>query len=383
MCDLLDIARIESGTLNIVRRQHDIGALLLEVLQIYEPMFVSRNIAFTVDMPPQSVEAFFDHDRIVQVLSNLLGNAMKFTPGGGVVALRAERQAKHVVFALHNDGAGISPSALPHIFERFWQLDSNERRGLGLGLSICRAIVSAHGGQIWAESEVGRGAIVSLHVAGPVSTRFAYKSDPDGYVQYVEVGAGNPADTSVAESREQLALACVDASQAPGFRSRACAAFRDSPAPRAERSSARRQACSHSSSMRCPPRQTTIRPSARAHRWGPGWSSPAHSRWPGRMKTRDPAAAAIPASLARSPVAHARARASSTGLFDRASVSSTVRAKHSSSASFSRDSRLDLATQIIRLEGEFEGGVRNGNLLLLHELPDLSPRPAIARAAIP
>jgi signal transduction histidine kinase len=157
--DLLDMARIESGTLNIVRRQHDIGALLREVLQIYEPMFVSRDITFTVDIPPQSVEAFFDHDRIVQVLSNLLGNAMKFTPGGGVVALRADRQAKHVVFALHNDGAGISPSALPHIFERFWQLDSNERRGLGLGLSICRAIVTAHGGQIWAESEVGRGAM--------------------------------------------------------------------------------------------------------------------------------------------------------------------------------------------------------------------------------
>jgi signal transduction histidine kinase len=157
--DLLDMARIESGTLNIVRRQHDIGALLREVLQIYEPMFVSRDITFTVDIPPQSVEAFFDHDRIVQVLSNLLGNAMKFTPGGGVVALRAERQAKHVAFALHNDGAGISPSALPHIFERFWQLDSNERRGLGLGLSICRAIVTAHGGQIWAESEVGRGAM--------------------------------------------------------------------------------------------------------------------------------------------------------------------------------------------------------------------------------
>ena len=159
LCDLLDIARIDSGTLNIVRRQHDIGALLLEVLHIYEPMFVSRHITFTVNLPPQSVEAFFDHDRIVQVLSNLLGNAMKFTPGGGVVALRAERQAKHVVFELQNDGAGISPSALPRIFERFWQLDSNERRGLGLGLSICRAIVSAHGGQIWAESEVGRGAI--------------------------------------------------------------------------------------------------------------------------------------------------------------------------------------------------------------------------------
>jgi signal transduction histidine kinase len=95
----------------------------------------------------------------VQVLSNLLGNAMKVTPGGGAVDLRAERQAKHVAFALHNDGAGISAAALPHIFERFWQIDSVARRGLGLGLNICRAIIEAHGGQIWAESEVGKGAM--------------------------------------------------------------------------------------------------------------------------------------------------------------------------------------------------------------------------------
>jgi signal transduction histidine kinase len=159
LCDLLDLARIESGTLSIVRRQHDIGALLLEVLRTYEPMFASRNITFTVDMPADSIDAFFDHDRIVQVLSNLLGNAMKFTPGGGAVDLRAKRQAKHVAFALYNDGPGISLSALPHIFERFWQVDSNARRGLGLGLNICRTIVEAHGGQIWAESEVGKGAM--------------------------------------------------------------------------------------------------------------------------------------------------------------------------------------------------------------------------------
>jgi signal transduction histidine kinase len=159
LSDLLDLARIESGTLSIVRRQHDIGGLLLEVLRTYEPMFASRDITFTVGMPADSIDAFFDHDRIVQVLSNLLGNAMKFTPGGGAVDLRAERQAKHVAFALHNSGPGISPSALPHIFERFWQVDSNARRGLGLGLSISRTIIEAHGGQIWAESEVGQGAM--------------------------------------------------------------------------------------------------------------------------------------------------------------------------------------------------------------------------------
>jgi len=162
LCDLLDLARIESGTLTIVKRQHEVGALLLEVLKTYEPMFAGRDIAFTVDTPIDSVEVFFDYDRIVQVLSNLLGNAMKFTPGGGVVVLRAKRQPRLVVFTVHNDGPGILPSALPHIFERFWQADNNVRRGLGLGLSICRAIVEAHGGQIWAESEVDKGTTLQF-----------------------------------------------------------------------------------------------------------------------------------------------------------------------------------------------------------------------------
>ncbi len=159
LCDLLDLARIESGTLSIVRRQHDIGALLLEVLRTYEPMFASRSITFTVDMPADSIDAFFDHDRIVQVLSNLLGNAMKFTPAGGTVDLQARRQAKHVAFALYNAGPGISASALPHIFEPFWQVDGDARRGLGLGLSTCRTIVEAHGGQIWGDSELDKGAM--------------------------------------------------------------------------------------------------------------------------------------------------------------------------------------------------------------------------------
>ncbi|WP_331612286.1 HAMP domain-containing sensor histidine kinase [Povalibacter sp.] len=159
LCDLLDLARIESGTLSIVRRKHDVGALLLEVLRTYEPMFASRNITFTVEIPVGSVDAFFDHDRIVQVLSNLLGNAMKFTPGGGAVNLHAGRQPGHVAFALYNDGPGISPLALPHIFKQFWQVDDNSRRGLGLGLNISRAIVEAHGGRIWAESDIGKGAM--------------------------------------------------------------------------------------------------------------------------------------------------------------------------------------------------------------------------------
>lgn len=156
--DLLDVARIESGTLHIIKRQHDIRALLLEVLSSYGPMFAARDITFTVNVPPDSVEASFDYDRIVQVLSNLLGNAIKFTQSGGTVTLHAERQAEGVGFTVRDNGPGISPLALPHVFERFWQVNSEVRRGLGLGLHICENIIRAHGGQIRAESEPGKGA---------------------------------------------------------------------------------------------------------------------------------------------------------------------------------------------------------------------------------
>lgn len=156
--DLLDVARIASGTLHIIKQRHDVGTLLFEVFHSYEPMFRARDIQFTAGTPPETIETSFDRDRIVQVLSNLLANAMKFTPGGGMVTLLAEREATAVVFTVRDDGPGIAPSALPHIFERFWQIDSDARRGLGLGLHICDNIIQAHGGRIWAQSEIGKGS---------------------------------------------------------------------------------------------------------------------------------------------------------------------------------------------------------------------------------
>ncbi|MEJ0037850.1 MAG: ATP-binding protein [Gammaproteobacteria bacterium] len=155
--DLLDVARIESGTLRIVKRQHDVAAFLLEVRLAYEPLFSTRGITLTVDSPAHGLEAFFDHDRIVQVFSNLLGNALKFTPVGGRVIVHAERQTDAVAVTVSDNGPGIPPSALPHIFERFWHMDSDLRRGLGLGLHICEKIIQAHGGQISVGSELGKG----------------------------------------------------------------------------------------------------------------------------------------------------------------------------------------------------------------------------------
>ncbi len=159
LIDLLDVARIESGTLRLSKGQHHVGALLFEVLRSYEPMFTARGLTFTIEPLPEDVIVEFDYDRIVQVLSNLLGNAIKFTEGRGTVALRVERQAGQIMFELRDHGVGIAESALPHVFERFWQIDSNTRRGLGLGLHICKNIIETHGGRIWVDSEVGKGSV--------------------------------------------------------------------------------------------------------------------------------------------------------------------------------------------------------------------------------
>jgi signal transduction histidine kinase len=155
--DLLDLARIDSGTLRVLKRRHDVAALMAEVYNSYRPLFAERGLSFTVELPAAAIEASFDHDRVVQVLSNLLGNAMKFTPRDGKVALRIECHAQEVEFVLRDSGPGIHPDSLPHLFKRFWQIDNDARRGLGLGLYICDEIVKAHAGRLWVESDLGKG----------------------------------------------------------------------------------------------------------------------------------------------------------------------------------------------------------------------------------
>jgi signal transduction histidine kinase len=158
--DLLDLARIEGGTLRITKRPFDVSALLSEILAAYGPFFSKRGVSFTSEPlapgTPGTV-ALFDHDRIVQVLSNLLSNAMKATPAGGTVSLRVDRRVDHIELAVKDTGTGIAADALPHLFNRFWQGTSAAGAGLGLGLYICEKIVAAHAGRIWVESELGRG----------------------------------------------------------------------------------------------------------------------------------------------------------------------------------------------------------------------------------
>lgn len=160
LTDLLDVARIDAGTFKLTRKPLDARALLSELRQSYRPLFDDSGVTLSVGLPAEPVVASFDHDRVVQMLANLLGNAMKFTPRGGHVALELEQQQgeEQLVFVVRDDGPGIDARAFPHLFERFWQQDPDRRRGLGLGLYLCRTIAEAHGGDISVQSQPGLGA---------------------------------------------------------------------------------------------------------------------------------------------------------------------------------------------------------------------------------
>lgn len=127
----------------------------------FEPMATQVGLTLTADVPPHLPQVWADEDRLIQVLTNLLDNAFKFTPRGGQVAVQAGEKASVVWVRVADTGMGIVPDELPYIFQQFYRGDESrdpEKHGMGLGLTICREIVTAHGGQIEVESQVGQGA---------------------------------------------------------------------------------------------------------------------------------------------------------------------------------------------------------------------------------
>jgi len=160
--DLLDVATIDAGLLVVDPQPHDVGLLLAETADVFARLAVERGVAVAVEAVPEGLVANVDHRRMLQVLGNLLGNALKFTPRGGSASLRAASDAAGVRLSVADTGIGIPPTMLEAVFERFWQVGKNDRRGTGLGLYISRSIVEAHGGRIWAESVVGVGTTVHL-----------------------------------------------------------------------------------------------------------------------------------------------------------------------------------------------------------------------------
>jgi signal transduction histidine kinase len=164
--DLLDVTAIEAGKLAVAREHTQVDTVLSDTLIAFEAIAQLNKITLTADASSASQEVTVDGGRIMQVLANLVSNAIKFTKAGGRVSIHARQDANGIEFTVSDTGIGIAKDALPGIFDRFSQVRF-DRRGLGLGLHISRAIVEAHGGKIWAESEVGKGS--TFHFTVPAS----------------------------------------------------------------------------------------------------------------------------------------------------------------------------------------------------------------------
>jgi signal transduction histidine kinase len=162
--DLVDIASIDAGKLAIVPNVVDVAGLVLEAVETWAPPASSKGIILesVVGVP---VWANVDSQRILQILGNLITNAAKFSARGARVVVALEAVDGKARFSVTDAGVGIAQGKLQAIFERFWQVGENDRRGMGLGLYISKYLVDAHGGQIWAESELGSGSTFFFTVA--------------------------------------------------------------------------------------------------------------------------------------------------------------------------------------------------------------------------
>jgi PAS domain S-box-containing protein len=156
--DLLDVASIETGRLAIEWDEWNPAGLAAEALESFAGLAAEKGLRLDGDVAEGLPPLEGDRERIMQVLANLLGNAVKFTPEGGRVALRVSADEKEVRFEVGDTGPGIPPEHLVHVFDRFWKVRSANRQGAGLGLAIAKGIVEAHDGRIWVESVEGEGS---------------------------------------------------------------------------------------------------------------------------------------------------------------------------------------------------------------------------------
>jgi signal transduction histidine kinase len=156
--DLLDVSRIETGPLTVSPVPEPVAPIFEEALEIQRPLARNRGISLDWNPAEPLPRVMVERERILQLLGNLLGNAIKFTPEGGRIEVGASANAQEVLGWVADSGPGIPPDQVPHVFDRFWQASRTDRRGIGLGLAIVQGIAEAHGGRVWVESQPGRGA---------------------------------------------------------------------------------------------------------------------------------------------------------------------------------------------------------------------------------
>ena len=166
--DLLDLARLEAGTADLKMSVVDIGALLRGIVEKFMPQATKAGVDLQVNVPDNLPTLMADGDRLAQVFTNLVDNALKFTPEHGRVTLSAKKLGAEMELSVADTGVGVEGEALPCLFDRFYQADSSraggEKHGAGLGLAIVQEIVQAHGGKIGVRSQVGHGTTFTIHL---------------------------------------------------------------------------------------------------------------------------------------------------------------------------------------------------------------------------
>jgi signal transduction histidine kinase len=166
---LLTLARVDEGRAQLHLDEVDLKEMLAELAETASILGEQRSVDVSVAVPDATIEMRVDRSRVRQLLTNLLTNAIKYTPAGGTVGIESTIENGHVVFTVRDSGIGIAPGDLPHIFDRFWRADparsrTSSRPGTGLGLAISKWIAEAHGGTIEAQSRPGRGTTVTVRV---------------------------------------------------------------------------------------------------------------------------------------------------------------------------------------------------------------------------
>ena len=164
--DLLDVVRMEAGCLSLNFGSCDIADVLVETMESFQPRATEQGLSLALSPEPPSAIVQADKERLLQMIDNLVGNALKFTPRGGCVSVGGYVEPDEVRVTVADTGPGIPEEQRERLFDRFWQARGSDRRGLGLGLHIAKSIAEAHGGRLWVESTIGSGS--TFHFAMPV-----------------------------------------------------------------------------------------------------------------------------------------------------------------------------------------------------------------------
>lgn len=177
--DLLDVTRIDEGLLSLHKQRFDLSAFIRDMVSVHSPVAEGRHVQLAAELDGQVDAIEADRDRLSQALSNIIDNALKFTPDGGEVRVAAGREAEAICISVSDSGPGIPQDQLPHLFDRFWRAEGSQRKkGVGLGLAISKGIAEAHGGRIEVTSQPGQGARFTIVL--PAIEGAALRAAPHG-----------------------------------------------------------------------------------------------------------------------------------------------------------------------------------------------------------